>query len=83
MTTIDDLKPEAIVRVAQNHAAHFRELLTLRAGNDLVREDECTRYLRIWESVVIKGGVGLSRLEADEVLDADFAGGHFGPGDRV
>jgi hypothetical protein len=82
---IDEIKPEAIVRVAREHVAHFRRLLEAKAGQrdrGAVSDVECRYYLAIWEEIIVKGGVGLTRAEVDEVMDAEFEGGNFTEADR-
>jgi len=65
--------PETVLKLAQQHIDRFTYRVTMaRAGHKGYREEECIRYLKIWQSIQHKQGrwENLTRDERIEVGDA-------------
>lgn len=61
-----------IVKIADEHIEHFQRLIRKSATG--VRLAECKAYLRIWESIRLKGGENLEVGERAELRDAITSG---------
>ena len=59
-------------KIADEHIDHFKRLI--RKGATGVRVAECKEYLKVWESIRLKGGKDLTKQEQAELRDAISSG---------
>lgn len=70
--------PDQVRRVAEKHVQMYERRIRIKEtdapGARNINLEDCKKYLRIWKSIVEKGGQNLTPEEITEVSDAYDSG---------